>query len=89
MQSAETWRSLFESWPDAMPRTGALITAHGEAIPFVDFMISSGLLLVERDGPDATGNRKVMLQYEGISAVKLSTTNPMSQFQSMGFQAPL
>lgn len=89
MQAAETWRSLFETWPDAMPRKGALVTSHGESIPFIDFMISSGILLVERDGPDAAGNRKVMLHYQAISAVKLATSNPMSQFQSMGFQRPV
>ena len=89
MENAETWRSLFESWPENIPREGVGVTTVGESIPFTDFMISGGLLLVDRASPDASGARKVMLTYESISAIRLSTACELSQFQSMGFRPPL
>lgn len=89
MDTAESWRSLFENWPDSIPRVGTVATTVGDAIPFSDFLISGGLLLIERARPDAVGNRKVMVSYEAVAAVNLSTTAELSQFQCMGFQPPL
>lgn len=89
METVEFWRSLFENWPDVIQRRGAVVTKHGESIPFVNFMISGGLLLIERDGPDATGTRKIIVAYEAISMIKLTSAAEMSLFQSMGFQPTL
>jgi len=86
MASTEHWQSLFENWPDVIQRRGAIVSKEGESIPFVDFLISFGLLLVERDGPDASGTRKIIVAYDSISMVKLSATGELSVFQSMGFQ---
>jgi hypothetical protein len=80
---------LFENWPDAIDRRGAIVTSHGESIPFAGFMISAGLLLIERDGPDANGARKIILAYDTIAMVKLTTAGEMSRFQVMGFQPTL
>ena len=89
METAESWRALFENWPDNIAREGLLVTTLNETIPFVKFMISGGLLLVERDRPDSSDARKVILAYGAISAVKLKTTAELSQFQAMGFQPPM
>jgi hypothetical protein len=89
MEATETWRSLFENWPDAIPTKGTVVTVHGDAIKFANFMISGSLLLIEQDKPDAMGNRKVMLPYEFIASVKLASAGELSQFQCMGFQSPL
>lgn len=89
METAGTWRSLFENWPEVIPRKGTVTTAHGDAIKFADFMISGSLLLVEQDKPDAQGNRKVMIPYEAIASVKLASAAELSQFQVMGFQGSL
>lgn len=83
------WQALFESWPDAIERRGAIVTNQGESFPFCDFLISDGLLLVERDGPDSTGTRKIIVSYDSISMVKFPTAGELSRFQAMGFQAPL
>lgn len=83
------WQSLFENWPDAIEHRGAIVTAHGDTIPFAGFLMSDGLLLVERDGPDSTGTRKVIISFDSISMVKFSTPGEMSRFQAMGFQPPL
>lgn len=89
MNASESWRALFENWPGAMPREGLLVTTFQEQIPFRDFLISGGILLVERDKPDSAGARKVMVAYEAISAVKLTTPMELARFQVMGFQAPM
>jgi hypothetical protein len=87
--SAEAWRNLFENWPESIPRKGLLVTTFNEQIPFVAFLISGGILLVERDKPDTTGARKVMVSWEAISAVKITEVIDLGRFQVMGFQPPM
>ena len=89
METAASWRSLFENWPEVIPRSGTVVTNYSESVPFTNFMISGQLLLIDRNGPDTSGNRKVILGYDAIAAVKLSTAGELSKFQSMGFQAPM
>ena len=88
MDPSEYWRSLFENWPESIPREGMLVTSFNEHIPFNSFLISGGVLLVERDKPDTYGSRKVMVAYSTILAVKMTTTMEIGRFQVMGFQAP-
>jgi len=88
MDKTETWRSLFENWPENIPRSGVVVTSFQESIPFINFLISGGILLLDRDKPDSLGARKVMIAYEAIDAVKLTDTMELSRFQVMGFQAP-
>ena len=88
METAESWRTLFENWPESIPREGLAVPTFGESIPFTDFLISGGILLLERDRPDSAGARKVMLAYDAISAVKITSPIELAQFQVMGFQAP-
>ena len=88
METAESWRALFENWPESIPREGLLVTTFQEQIPFKDFLISGGILLVERDKPDSYGARKVMIAYDAISAVKFTSPVELARFQVMGFQAP-
>lgn len=88
MEAAQAWRSLFENWPDNIPKEGMLVTAV-ETVQFNDFMVSGGLLMIDRDRPDALGARKVIVPYVNIIAVKLQSTMDLAQFQVMGFQRPL
>ena len=88
MDTAEAWKSLFESWPQTIPRQGMLVTSYNETIPFSNFLISGGILLVERDNPDSHGARKVMVAYSAISAVKIASPMELARFQVLGFQAP-
>lgn len=87
IETAEAWKSLFENWPEAIPRQGMVVTRQDETIPFINFLISPGVLMIERDRPDTYGARKVMLAYDTISAVKLASPDPIAKFQVMGFQA--
>ena len=86
VETTEHWQSLFENWPDVIQRKGSVVTKQGESIPFLSFLISFGLLLIERDGPDASGTRKIIIAYDSIAMIKLTTAGEMSLFQSMGFQ---
>jgi hypothetical protein len=88
MDAGEAWRSLFENWPDSMPRQGIVVTIFQEAIPFIDFLISGGIVLLERETPDSLGARKVTVAYSAIAAIKLPTPIELARFQVMGFQAP-
>lgn len=86
MQSGEGWRSILENWPESIPKQGIVVTTFQESIPFQNFLLSSGIVLFERDKPDSLGARKVMLSYEAISAIKLADTLELARYQVMGFQ---
>jgi hypothetical protein len=88
MESAEAWRALFENWPASVPRQGLLVTTFQESIPFVDYLVSESMVMVERDKPDGLGARKVIVAYQAISAVKLSSPAELATFAAMGFRAP-
>lgn len=89
MDTAAAWKSLFETWPQAVPRQGMVVTSYNETIPFVNFLVSGGIVLLERDKPDTLGARKVMVAYSAIEAVKIASPMELARFQVMGFQAPL
>jgi hypothetical protein len=88
MNPGEYWRMLFETWPASLPRRGLLITTFGEAIPFVGYLLSPGIVLLERDKPDSVGGRKVLLAYDAISAIKITDVIDLARFQELGFQPP-
>ncbi len=89
MDATDTWRMLFESWPEAIPRAGLLVTSFGEQVPFNGFLVSGGIVLLDREKPDTQGARKVMVAYNAIAAVKFTSVLELSRFQVMGFQAPM
>jgi len=85
IQTAEAWRTLFENWPDAIPRQGIVVTPQ-ETIPFVNYLISGSLVILERDKPDTLGARKVIVAYDNIVGLKLPSPLELAKFQVMGFQ---
>lgn len=89
METSEAWRSLFENWPAAIPHQGLIVTKFNETLPFVGFLLSDGLLIIERDKPDSYGGRKVIMAYDAIIAVKMTDPGELARFQVMGFQAPM
>ena len=84
MDLTAQWRNLFANWPEFLPRQGLLVTGF-ESIPFLDFMISEGILIVERDRPDSQGGRKIMVSFNSISALKLSDPGDFAKYQGLGF----
>lgn len=88
MDVAQYWIQVFRSWPNGYPRQGLIVTSFQETIPFSNFMVSDGILLVERDKPDAVGARKAMIAMSAIVAVKLIDTFELSRFKAFGFEGP-
>jgi hypothetical protein len=84
MQNDDEWRSIFEQWPPDLPRQGIIVTAQ-ESFGFSDFLLSRGMLLAERDRPDAVGSRKVLLPFKNILSLKLSDPGSLDRYQTLGF----
>jgi hypothetical protein len=80
----DEFRTIFEQWPMDLPRQGIITTAQ-DSFGFSDFLLSRGMLLVERDRPDAIGSRKVFLPYRAIVSLKLTDPGPLDRYQSLGF----
>jgi hypothetical protein len=59
-----------------------------ETIGFKDFMVSGSLILLERETPDSLGSRKVILSYDAIAGLKLTTPMELARLQVLGFQPP-
>jgi hypothetical protein len=89
MDSAQYWSQIFKAWPSGYARTGMIVTSFQETIPFSNFMISDGVILVERDKPDALGARKAMIALNTIVAIKLLDTFELSRFKAFGFEGPV
>ena len=86
MDIAQSWHHIFKSWPAGYPRSGILVTTFQETIPFSNFMLSEGILLLERDKPDAQGARKAMVAFGAISCLKLMDVFELSKFKAFGFE---
>lgn len=86
MDSAFAWQQLFENWPQDLPRQGLVVTIFQESIGFTNFMVAEGLLALERDRPDSSGARKVIVSFAAISAVKMTDTDEFARIEKLGFR---
>ncbi len=84
----EGWKDFFGNWPQGISRSGILVTAYNEQIPFSGFLTGDSLLLLERRTPDALGARTVVLSYGEVSALKIVEVVKSKVFLSAGFQGP-
>jgi hypothetical protein len=89
MAASQQWDSFFSNWPASLPRSGVLLTNLNETMPFKDFWLKDGMLLVERTTPDAMGARFVLLSFEMLNVLKF--TNPFSaaEIAEAGFRAEI
>jgi hypothetical protein len=85
MDAAQHWQKLFDQWPADVTRQGLIVTNFNEAIPFTDFLVSEGLIIVQRDRPDSLGARKAVVSMTAISAVKLLDPGELAVYSKMGF----
>jgi hypothetical protein len=86
---AQTWKQCFASWPQDLPRRGVIVTNFSEQIPFQGFMASEGMVLLERNAPDALGARFVMIPYQGIQALKIVDVAKATALNALGFEGQL
>lgn len=87
MQPADYWQQLFESWPATFPKSGIVVTTFQDSVPFVDFMLNDGMVLLERDKPDSSNARKVILPFASIAGLKMTDTFEFDRFLELGFRA--
>lgn len=88
MNLGPIWKDYFTHWPTKVNPAGVLVTCYDEQIPFVNFMTSETLLLLERRAPDTSGARKVLIPYDNIVALKLVDVVNDSVFAGLGFKPP-
>lgn len=74
--SATIWREMFLKWPPHFKRKGVIEPARGESIPFVDFVMSEDVVVIERATPDTAGARRVAIPFQNIMLVKY--TEPLN-----------
>ena len=86
--AAETrnWREFFHNWPVGVPQRGVLITLMNEQIPFVAFVSSQDMLLIERPSPDAIGARRVLVPFSQIAGMKFTDVLDAKLFRTVGFR---
>ena len=87
MTASQKWDAFFSNWPTSLARKGLLQTVLNEAMPFKDYWIKDGMLLIERVTPDAMGARFVLLSFEVISLVKFTDPLSAADIAGAGFQA--
>jgi hypothetical protein len=89
METINHWKTLLTQWPEGLPKTGVIVTSFNEQIPFVGFMTSESMVLLQRRAPDTLGARQVMFPYDKIQAVKIIDVVKPKRFASLGFQGTL
>jgi len=87
MDGDNSWRTLFENWPKTFSKVGVLITTFGDTVPFNDFKVNEGILLVQRERPDTIGARKMMVSFTAIVALKLVDVEGLEIYEVMGFRS--
>jgi hypothetical protein len=85
---ADVWRKFFLHWPKGLAHTGVLVTEQDQ-IPFVGFLYTDEILLIERRTPDTVGGRKVLVPYGTIAALKVVDVVTDEPFRAAGFQGKL
>lgn len=83
--TAAIWRDTFANWPAQFRRKGVLIPSFGEPTPFVDFVMTKDLVVLERATPDNAGARRVAVPFSMIEAVKYTEPLKTDQFLKAGF----
>lgn len=86
MEKILAWKMLFHRWPATIPKVGIVVTSVNEPIAFSNFQVSEQMVLLERDRPDSSGARTIIVPWQEIITVKLTSPIEPSQFKDMGFK---
>ena len=89
MDACTVWKDFFRNWPDNLPREAVVVTTMGEQIPLAGFLTSEKLLLVHRRTPDTVGSRQVLIPYQNIDSVKITSVVKPKVFTAAGFEGTL
>lgn len=85
----QVWREFFQRWPAGMPQTGVVVTSFNEQVPFIAFMYTEQMVMLERRAPDTLGARKVFVPFSQIAALKLVDVIQEKTLQAAGFKGKL
>ena len=88
-ESSKTWKDVFTTWPEGVPRRGVVVSSLNEITPFKGFMLKGDVLLLERTNPDPLGARYIVMGFEAIHMVKLIDPLKESVFTTAGFSGHL
>ena len=88
MSTAENWKSFLENWPAEFPRQGIIVSTLNEAMPFKNYWVKGETLLLERTVPDALGGRFLLLGFEIINSIKITSPLTAEMVAGAGFQEP-
>ena len=86
MEKIVAWKLLFQRWPASIPKEGIVVTSLNEGVNFCNFQVSEHTVLLERDRPDVMGARTVIVPWQEIVSVKLTTAIEPAKFKDMGFK---
>ena len=81
----KNWHEFFGNWPRSISRRGVLVTSFGERFTFSDFVTSDVYLVIRRETPDVDGTRTIVLDYDGIRAVKIIDLMKPKTLAEFGF----
>jgi hypothetical protein len=81
----QVWRDFFCNWPAELPQRGVVVTNFNEQVPFVSFLMTEHMLMLERMAPDANGGRRMLLPYDFIVGVKITDPVKNEVFSQAGF----
>ena len=81
----KNWHEFFKNWPKSISRRGVLITSYGEHFTYTDFIASDAYFVAIRETPDIDGARTIVLDYDGIRAVKILDSIKTNTFAEFGF----
>lgn len=87
MTTTQSWKTFFTDWPAAFPRGGVLVSTLNEMIPFRRFWLKDDFVLLERNAPDATGGRYVLMGFDVINSVKFVNPLKDEMIAQAGFDA--
>lgn len=85
MAATQNWKAFLANWPDSLPRRGVLVSNLNESMPFRNFYIKEGMVMLERTTPDAMGARFVLLDFEMINSVKIIDPLNTEHLKKAGF----
>ena len=89
MDTNHNWKSIFERWPNDLPRRGLVTTTLDEQFPFKGYMMAGDMILLERTNVDPLGTRYMFVPYANIAAVKIVDVIQEKIFASMGYEGKL
>jgi len=81
------WHNTFANWPAQFKKKGVISpVGGGEAIPFIDYVMTDEMVVLERATPDNSGARRVAIPFSVIETLKYTEPLKTEQFLEAGYK---